>query len=875
MADEEPAKKRQRVSKACQQCRRKKIKCIGSPPACGNCNTLGLTCHYLESKKKRGPPKGYMEAIEGRLQRLEALIGKYVQEDDPRSQALLAELNSPLETVHGELVRPRPLFMQSRDLQDESTSMQHLRQDAGDQENPNPPDEGSESNSPRHDQPYDVDDTPGHRHDSHDRPQRQEEADRLDNMSIDDAGQLRYYGKSSGFDVLWNKQTPLSSFHFKARRALDHGTNVDPYALPPQELSDHLLQLYFSNFYPWLPAVHKDSFLQRMASKTDRPPLLLINCVYAAGSLLTTDINVRSDPDRPETAGDIFKERARLLMDEEWDNFNVHTVQALILLSAVQNGSLNSQRGWLYSGMAIRMAQNLGLHRDCSNWHLTDVEKEERKRAFYCCFLADRLSSAMHGRSPLIDERDVDSPLPSHVDQRHDVGADVHLDEFHNLIKLCSLLGDVLRDLYTVRGRKQLSMMTCPDSIVANLDRRLNKWTSQLPTAMRYRPPNTRLAETAPCPPLQLCQIHMMFYTTLILVHRPFIPGSSSSAAPSIFPSASICTFAANKILDIVLSLQDASKLKGCNNYTLYFMFTAGIIFLHNARSKDSSFAFEAKISVNKIMRAMDELESTWATSARHCNILGALAGLRDIDLSNVDQSYSRSNPQQRLGQPWPSQHQPQQQLNQPSDKDGASETMVKCETTGSSLAIAVPNSPDSQDMDAHEDHAEMSPILLVKEEHVADVAISLSALDERYANYYLGHQGSPPSSAAAQRPTSPAPTSSHPPITLTPSPPAGLGAVLGMDSQTVDTHPDLIQRMLSSHPLASDFLSDSPVPFDPDASAFWEAPSSVDIHEWNRYMASLAHKIDPLMHAPVVHDSHSPPSQQDPVPSSQPPHSS
>ncbi|CAO3623099.1 unnamed protein product [Cunninghamella blakesleeana] len=80
MAEENPPK-RQRVSKACEQCRKKKIKCLGSPPTCNNCKSLGLNCHYLESTKKRGPPKGYIEAIEGRLQRLEALLGNIIEEE--------------------------------------------------------------------------------------------------------------------------------------------------------------------------------------------------------------------------------------------------------------------------------------------------------------------------------------------------------------------------------------------------------------------------------------------------------------------------------------------------------------------------------------------------------------------------------------------------------------------------------------------------------------------------------------------------------------------------------------------------------------------------------------------------------------------------
>lgn len=285
------------------------------------------------------------------------------------------------------------------------------------------------------------------------------------------------------------------------------------------------------------------------------------------------------------------------------------------------------------------MSQNLGLHRNCDSWDLTPTEKEERKRAFYCCFVLDRFACAMHGRSPMIDERDYDTPYPS----ENDDDAPRIIENFHYLIKICEILGEVIRDLYMVKGRKQLSMMATPDSVVSALDKKLNKWMSKLPPSLQYRPPNTRLNERAPAPALEICQLHMLFYTTLILTHRPFIPGPQQTVAPSVFPSSSICTFAANKLLDIVESLMIEGRLKNVNNYTLFFMFTAGIIFIYNAASTDSMFAFEAKININKIMRAMDEVETTWTTSARHCNILGALAGLRDINLDCVDESYTRT----------------------------------------------------------------------------------------------------------------------------------------------------------------------------------------------------------------------------------------
>ncbi|ORZ22433.1 hypothetical protein BCR42DRAFT_293724, partial [Absidia repens] len=53
-------------------CRRKKIKCDGLVPKCTNCDEYDLECSYMHSTKKRGPPKGYIEAIETRLHQLES-----------------------------------------------------------------------------------------------------------------------------------------------------------------------------------------------------------------------------------------------------------------------------------------------------------------------------------------------------------------------------------------------------------------------------------------------------------------------------------------------------------------------------------------------------------------------------------------------------------------------------------------------------------------------------------------------------------------------------------------------------------------------------------------------------------------------------------
>lgn len=44
--------------KACDMCRKKKIKCDGKLPACTHCINYKTDCVFTQVEKKRAPPKG-------------------------------------------------------------------------------------------------------------------------------------------------------------------------------------------------------------------------------------------------------------------------------------------------------------------------------------------------------------------------------------------------------------------------------------------------------------------------------------------------------------------------------------------------------------------------------------------------------------------------------------------------------------------------------------------------------------------------------------------------------------------------------------------------------------------------------------------------
>ena len=76
--------KRRRIARACDMCRKKKIKCDGKMPKCSHCENYKTHCVFTQVEKKRQPPKGakYIEGLENRLGRMEGLL---------RMSGLLAE----------------------------------------------------------------------------------------------------------------------------------------------------------------------------------------------------------------------------------------------------------------------------------------------------------------------------------------------------------------------------------------------------------------------------------------------------------------------------------------------------------------------------------------------------------------------------------------------------------------------------------------------------------------------------------------------------------------------------------------------------------------------------------------------------------------
>ncbi|OJI98450.1 hypothetical protein ASPVEDRAFT_80099 [Aspergillus versicolor CBS 583.65] len=108
--DQSARRKRTKISRACDECRRKKVRCDASSETgvetCSNCRRLGVVCQFSRVPMKRGPSKGYIKELAERLHTLESQMQPamvhpdmpYQPMNDAPSPRAYQDFSSPMDT---------------------------------------------------------------------------------------------------------------------------------------------------------------------------------------------------------------------------------------------------------------------------------------------------------------------------------------------------------------------------------------------------------------------------------------------------------------------------------------------------------------------------------------------------------------------------------------------------------------------------------------------------------------------------------------------------------------------------------------------------------------------------------------------------------
>ncbi|KAL4899072.1 fungal-specific transcription factor domain-containing protein [Aspergillus multicolor] len=580
---------RQRVSLACEECRAKRTRCDGAQPACGSCTKKGTSCEYKHEENKRKPPsKRYVESLQAHIALLEerlVALGQTVtrlETGQPNTQ-LEEEIPNPA-TATGESICP------SRDPIEELTRL------AG-------------------------------------------------RLNIGEDGRLRYFGAQSNYHLLhgplYNETT--HSVDNCQSIGLESATLLGKSVHVPRELQDHLLDLYWRWHNPGLYIIHRESFMrdyERGGVGAFCSPLLL-SAVFALSSRFSDRLDVRSDPADPHSAGNHFAEQAKILLMYECEAPTTTTVQAASLLSLRWMSENKESLGWLYMGMATRMAYNLGLNLDCSEWvaagKITEQDAQVRRITWWGCYKLDKLYCLGLGRpgttrpsditclKPTI-EQDVEfEPWVPPAKTGHDASElGAHSRTISAMRYSCdhlSLLSTPLETLYAPGNKLTQSEA---ERIVAETDVAFSAFYHGLPSHLLL-PSSPRVAALP-----HIYQLHIQFHVFQIQLHRPLIRRSKSGERGNLSghpdPHLKACRKSAAAMSRILRMYQYHYTLRFAPVVTVVNTFTAAVISLMDAASADVEIQRSALRNLRICVPALEDMALAWMWSRRALRAISLLA---------------------------------------------------------------------------------------------------------------------------------------------------------------------------------------------------------------------------------------------------------
>ncbi|KAK3623065.1 hypothetical protein LTR56_021818 [Elasticomyces elasticus] len=397
----------------------------------------------------------------------------------------------------------------------------------------------------------------------------------------------------------------------------------DTSPMPPSELITHLCTTFFTHLGCNYPFLQRERFLRDLEEK--QVDAILVDAVCALAARFSTHAILKQQPHdgTPAEYGHAFAQRAKIALVDTFPCPSVAAVQAALLLAYNEFGESRDSGLWMYLGIAIRMAQDLGMHkleglrfkgisgptpkmvkresivsasgidpelmagstkragvRFETSQHSQETEEQkaveqERVDTFWAVFFLDRVVSSGTGRRSTLRDKDIEISFPDMDEQDPNAWPAV----FPALIRIIHLYGRVADLLNSVKE---------PSDITAETQRRLAATESQV--TQFYQGLSLRLHFDAvnfqhymkAGEGTNFVLLHFWFHTMIVLLHQPTLLKTFEGGMLQLFPNSQQLSLSSAKTIADILSysqLMDAKASLG-NPFTSQPIYIAACAFL-------------------------------------------------------------------------------------------------------------------------------------------------------------------------------------------------------------------------------------------------------------------------------------------------------
>ncbi|KAF2867620.1 C6 transcription factor FacB [Massariosphaeria phaeospora] len=492
-----------RIAQACDRCRSKKIRCDGVRPSCTQCTNVGFECKTSDKLSRRAFPRGYTESLEERVRILESELREMKELLDEKDEKI-----DILSRIYSH--SPQSNTMSRRSVTS-SPPIVEAREDSQDK-----------------DDTFRVQQAP---------------------LLLDDENNDTYFvGNSSGRTLVeafkqraQEMGRPCSDVNSDAffgtgskRSAARSPKRIISFKAPPRLVSDQMINIFFQEWAPLFPVLHRPSFLSLYEHYVASPEAMVDKKSIANLNLVFGIAALSSDP-RDGQDIESFEAQWQSALESFMMHNDIATLQCLVLAQIFCLLKADYSRLLKYKGLAVGLSQRLGLHQSQKRFALGALTSETRKKVFWSLYTVDCLSAAHLGLPKLLKEEDVHCEYPVDADDEYVTekgfmqslpGESTKLSSALALFRLSRILSRVLAQLYPASPSHEISFRTI-SSLADELDEWSNNLAPHLKLTFRQDKPSTNVTSSR-SPILSLAYHHIRS-----LIYRPAIIANLGDKASS------------------------------------------------------------------------------------------------------------------------------------------------------------------------------------------------------------------------------------------------------------------------------------------------------------------------------------------------------
>ncbi|KAH6976603.1 fungal-specific transcription factor domain-containing protein [Ilyonectria destructans] len=464
---------------------------------------------------------------------------------------------------------------------------------------------------------------------------------RLGSLLTNEHGERHFYGATSILNLA--RDNAVSSPYTRIDPDENHKrtTRLESAGLNQHignDLVDHLLGLFFTYHNPNLFTVDRSIFNKARDEHYGRNnstsffSLFLQDAMCAVGALFET----RKHPALPYPLTEFFAARAISSLDLELGRPRVATVQALAILSSHEASCTHDSQGWLFSGMAVRIAIDLGLHVSTGSYvdagSMSVEEARGRSVAFWGSFAIDRMWSLYLGRPSHNVLQFVTAETPISLSTRHQASnppgsrnsinsgpPDPQETIVEQWIQLLSIMSALEGSLYFQVDASNLELQ----KLAQDTWNRLRSWRCSVPSDVDVDTDGPLPTDCSP----DIFILHMLYEYLAIVLHRPFVAKHYIQPHPLLGKgpqhARDMCIQSACRISTLLSWYQCRRMLSQTNIQVVQFTFSAALILIYATVSENNPQSHQQLSGhLETCCQALAHLGDTFANASRTLDVL-------------------------------------------------------------------------------------------------------------------------------------------------------------------------------------------------------------------------------------------------------------